>query len=429
MLFHLPADLAAGVFAGAMTSTPALASAIESVGGDGGRVSVGYGIVYPFGTIGVVLFVQLLPRLLKFDLAGSAGSSRETSENQIQRTLVELTNPALVGRSLSELDLLESSGVQVTRVLRDNRLAPIPDNFVLALGQNLVLVGYKKFLPAMVDFFGRPGANDILIDVEQERMQIVVTAPAAIGKTLEELNVRHDFKVTLSRIERQEVQFMPNGQTTLQPTDVLFAVGEHANLQRFAAFAGHRAGAIDHTDILSLSIGIVLGAIVGIAPIGLPGGRSFSLGLAGGSLLVALMLGHFGRVGGVVGFVPRASRLLMSELGLIFFLADAGTKAGASLLPVLRQYGFTLVLAGLMVKSAAIAVGYLAARRWFKMDIPTSLGAICGGMTSTPGLGAITSKTENRDPVISYAATYPIALILMTLLAQAVVSIIRMLVQ
>jgi Predicted permease len=181
---------------------------------------------------------------------------------------------------------------------------------------------------------------------------------------------------------------------------------------------------VDATDLLSLSAGLTLGIIVGLMPIGLPGSTPITLGLAGGPLLVALLLGHFGRVGRIVGHIPRPTRILLQELGLVFFLANAGVKGGVSMVATLQEYGPLLFALGVCVSVIPLALAWPIARKLFKLDPLQALGGICGGMTSTPALGAITAKTDSQVPVISYVSAYPVALIVMILIAKALIGLL-----
>ncbi len=423
-LFKVPVDLAAGVLAGSMTSTPALASALDALNHNP-NVSVGYGIAYVYGVVGVVLFVQLVPRMLGYNLeeevrrAGKGGGGR-----RIERVVIEVLNPGLFGKLISENSFTATQRCQISRVGKGDRFVPVTPDTRFEEGQILMAVGEDDRLPALVEFIGRKSDRKLFLDIETERLRVVATSPQVLDKTLRELNLLNAFGVTITRVERNTVALVPQADTVLQYGDVLTAIGEPKGLQGFAAFAGHRTRALDETDIISLAVGISLGLLIGMIPLGLPGGRSFSLGAAGGPLMVALVLAHFGSIGGIRGHVPRAARMLMTEMGLVFFLAGAGVQAGGQFMEVLRQQGPSLLVMGFFVTSVPMLVGYIAAKRFLRMGILETLGAICGGMTCTPGLGALSSKIDSDVPAISYAAVYPVALILVTLAAQIVVQVL-----
>ncbi|MCP4634778.1 MAG: YidE/YbjL duplication [candidate division Zixibacteria bacterium] len=423
---NIPTDLAVGIFAGAMTSTPSLAAAMDTLQSSS-AVSVGYGIAYPFGVIGVVMFVQLFPRLLKINLDEESEKIRsaEPIKKEIRRILVEIQNSSVVGKRISEIQFIEDSRCQIPRILIGERLIPVTPETTLQKGQHLLIVGKEHRLQHIIDFLGKCSDKTFFIDTESEHAQIVVTSHEVAGKKLKDLKLLIKFGVTVSRIIRNDVSFVPQATTMIRNADLLTIVGEPDNLKKFAAFAGHRARLLDHTDLVSLSVGIIAGVIVGMIPIALPGSRGFSLGMAGGPLLVALILAHYGNIGGIRGHIPRASRLLMMELGLVFFLADAGVKAGGKLIEILLQYGVTLLSMGVVVTIVPMLLCALFAKYYLKLNILQIIGGTCGGMTSTPGLGVISEKTDSDIPLISYATAYPVALIMMTVFTQLLVSLLN----
>ena len=425
-LLKVPTDLAAGIFAGAMTSTPALAAALEYLP-EPGAVTIGYGLAYPVGVVAVVLLVQVLPRLLRQrideqDTGGGNGLPR------IETVLVEVVNPAVCGKPLAEIHFIADQHCQVTRVMEEGNLEPVQPGLVLEPGMHLMLIGCRPELDTVTEYLGRVSDRHYTIDTESERMRVVVTAREAIGRTLAELAIRRRFHVTVSRVVRHDIEFIPSAGTRIEHTDVLIVIGEAEDLKRFSDFAGHRARALDETDLIYLGLGITLGAVAALFPIVLPGLAPFTLGMAGGPLLVALIIGHTGRIGRVHGHVPRAARNLLQNIGLIFFLAGAGAGAGSELLSVLADQGLALIAMAALTCIVPMVGGLFFARLVLKLDLLEILGGICGGMTSTPGLGTITSRTDSELPVVSYAGVYPVALIMMTLVVQAVIAVLSRLV-
>jgi putative transport protein len=425
-VFDIPCDLSVGIFAGSMTSTPALAAAIDMLKDSGPLASIGYGVAYPFGVVGVVLFVQLLPKIMGVDLDKlSTEITQQTSKSKmIMRVLVEITNPAVVGKHLVDLDFISRNSCQVVRVKKDQRMIPLTPDLILEAGEKVLVVGKEENLKLIVEFLGKRSDEPFFMDADRERRTVVVTSSAIVGRSLRGLDVLRKYGVSVSRIVRNDASFVPNADTIIQRADALTIVGEPENMERFSEEAGHRAKALEQTDLLSLAIGIVLGIILGTIPLGLGTGSSFALGMTGGPLFVALILGHFGRLGFLTGYMPRASRLFMTELGLVFFLMGAGVKAGGAFIEVVQTYGIKLFIMGVIVTSVPMIIGYPVARKLLKLNLLQTLGGTCGGMTSTPGLGAITAKTDSDIPVVSYATAYPVALILMTIFAQLVISLL-----
>ena len=425
-LFGLPAGFAAGLFAGSMTSTPALAASIESLG-QAGRdpttASIGYGLAYPIGVMTTVLFVQALPRLLRVDLDELSHrlDSADSTSSGIQRRLVEVCNPAVVGKRLSELQPLQDSHGQLTRVMQGERLVPIQADHVLEAGQIVMLVADAGHAEMLTMILGRPSTAEAAMDVDRDRAWVVVTNPDVLDRPLSELHLRGRFGLTISRVERYGASFVPSAKTILMMGDRLTVVGPPDGLRAFLKAAGHRVRKLHETDLTSLAAGLAAGIAIGQIPIPVPGVGTVTLGLAGGPLLAGLLFAHFGRFLGVVGYMPLAARMLAQELGLVMFLAAAGFTAGGSFLEYVREFGAAPFMASGIIAVVPLA-GALAVSRWgFRIDLLQTLGGACGAMTSTAALGTLTSKTDSERPITSYAAAYPMALVLMTIAAQLIV--------
>jgi putative transport protein len=411
--------------AGALTSTPGLAAGVEAAGPDSG-VAIGFGIAYPVGVIAVVLFVQFLPRALKqdWDTLGREAQMEGKAQRTIERALIEIANPAMAGKHPTDIAFLEQANAAITRRLQDGRLVPIEANDELRQGDHVIVVADSQSMPSVIEALGQRSDQPYTMDTETERRNVVVTARSMLHQRLGDLRLLKRFGVTVSRITRQDVSFVPTAETRLQRADVLTVVGAADRLEAFAEAAGHSQKALEATDLISMGLGIAAGIALGMITFPLPGLGGFSLGLAGGPLLVALGLSHFGRIGPVVGYMPRPSRMLLTEIGLSFFLAPAGVQAGASLIEVLKEYGVLLVLAGAVITLLPMVAAIILGRCAFKLNLLELLGGVCGGMTSTPALGAIASKTDAQAPVLGYAAAYPVALILMTVATQLVIGLL-----
>ena len=422
-IFGIPFDLAGGLFAGALTSTPALAAATEALSSGGqSNLAVGYGIAYPFGVIAVVLFVQLLPRILKFDLGAMKDSGDEEGDDFVRTALVVVKNPNLVGKRISDSGLESFESCTVSRVQKGSQLVPLQYEDTFSIGQKLYLVGVNREMKIAIDYLGEECKESVVRDAENERRLLLVTSKQVVGRTLKEIDPLREHGVIITRIRRLDYEFAAGSHTRLENGDQITVVGPAERLQAFSDLAGHRPQSLGETDLISLSIGLALGILFGMIPFALPGSGAITLGLAGGPLLVGLILGHFGKVGRITGYIPRPTRLLLQEFGLALFLASAGIKGGANIVETLTTQGWTLLAAGALIVLIPLVVAYFICRRFLKLNILQTLGGTCGAMTSTPALGVISSKTESPVPVISYATAYPAALILMTIFAKIIVS-------
>jgi putative transport protein len=425
-IFHIPTPLASGLFAGAMTSTPGLAAAMEASKTDTALVSIGFGLAYPFGVISIVLFIQLVPKLLGLDLTQEAEKrNAELPVNSITRVAIKITNPGLSGKTIIEQqDFLDQMNCHLPRELNNGKLISVDKNSRLEIGKIFLAVGHSDKLKHIIEHFGEEAEIDAIMDADNERMQIAVTSQEFAEKTLQEIGPLDNFNVTISRITRQDMTFVPAMNNRLEYGDLLTVVGTAADLHSFAQKAGNKHKQLHSTDIISLAVGIAAGVLLGKMPLQLPGIKAFYLGMAGGPLFLALIMGYFKRIGSLTTRIPMASKMLLMDLGLLFFLAGAGVKAGSKIVPIFMEHGITLLLAAVIIKLVPMILVFLAANKLFKMNILETLGGMCGGMTSTPALGTITARVDSEIPVTCYVAAYPVALILMTIIMQFLVTLL-----
>lgn len=421
-LLGIDYGVGAGVFAGACTSTPGLAAALEAAetaGQSSSPINIGYGVAYPFGVIGVVLFVQVLPKLLKKSLNEPGKQEQSNSDpNRIVTRVIRIQNNTLIGNNI--MTAIENGLLQcrVTRVMKNDMLVPLNSEDVFEDNQQLFVVGALSLVERDAALLGHiekdaPKSHRL----KDEMAEVLILEPSLSNKTLRELNTLSNYGIVVSRITRLGNTFVPHGDTEIFRNDVLTIVGQPEDIKEFKILCKHRSSAINATDIFSLATGVALGIAVG--KIELING--FSLGTAGGPLLVSLILGHLGHVGSVVGYMPRNTRVMVMEFALMLFLAGAGVNGGATLIETLREQGLTLCCIGILVTLLPLLIGYVLSRKFLGLSLAETLGGICGGMTSTPALGAITAQTDKQSPVIAYATAYPLALLLMTVLSKVLI--------
>ena len=431
-LWNLPFDLATGLYAGALTCTPALAAAIDSVnrltGGGSAAVSVGYGIAYPFSMIGVVLLVQLLPRLLKQDLKAEEARWREAQAIEtpgIVARKYRITNPNVDGRLVSEIDLHRLSTVNLSRIRRGDKVFAATPKTRLQLDDVVMAVGQEAEIAKMSVLLGEP-ADDVQMDVNTDVKSddVYVTEESLTGRKLMDLKIWQRYTVVITRIRRQGLELTPTGIATLEIGDSIRVVGESAAVDEFVHLVAGKPGRRHETQMITFLLGLVLGVALGTVSIPLPNGLDLRLGSAGGVFLVGLLIGHFGRVGSFRLWVPPAARNITRELGLMLFLAGAGTNAGAQIVEVIQQQGLSLIAAGVLISSVTTLVGLLLMLPFYRMTLLSTMGALCACMTNPPALGAAQSQAETDLPTVSYASVYPAALIFKILIAQVLVEVL-----
>lgn len=428
---RLPYDLAAGLFTGALTNTPALAAAVDAVSRidpqRSATVAVGYGIAYPFSLIGIVLLVQALPAMLRRDVR--AEEKRWLQSQQAERLALQvkqylISNPNCEGKLLRELNPHRMSRVNISRVRQGDRVFAATPEVVLHQGDIVMVVGPEDELAKMRLLLGEETQVPMDVNTNVASVDVEVTESSLVGKTLASLKVWERYTVVITRIRRQGIEITPAGSSTLEMGDTLRVVGERSSVAQFVQLASRDSRRVDETNMVPFLIGLVLGILLGAIPFRLPNGMVLKLGAAGGAFLVSLLVGHFGHIGPFRMYVPPAARNLSRELGLMLFLAGAGTTAGAPLWSVVRQQGFSLFLAGAAITIVAVIAGLTVMLKVYRMDILGTLGALCAGMTNPPGLAAANAQAETDLPALIYASIFPVALIFKIIMAQVLVTVL-----
>ena len=420
-LFHFSPALSIGLMTGALTSTPGLAAALQATHDP--IASVGYGIAYPFGVIAVVLFVQLLPRILKIDLEKDLKESNGPIRNEESPEVmtIEVTNYAYNKKTIRELHFERYHSIVISRVIRRDRNIIALNDTVILKGDYLVVVGLKADLEKLCHEIGKLVKIDFHNSDHVKLRKVTVASEDVIGRSLKELGLRSVYGVTVTRIERGGFEFNQNPRWRLERGDVLTVVSSEDRLNEVETLFSRNHLTVTNVHILSLSLILLIGILVGMVPIYLPGLGTINLGVAGGPLFIALIIGHFGKIGPIRARYYQPSTKVVSDLGLVLFLAGAGTTAGQGIVDVVQSEGLGLVFGGSIITLTPILAGYYISKKWFKLNTIHSLGALCGGMTSTPGLGSVNQLINSEEPAIAYAAAYPFALIFVAITSQLLI--------
>ncbi len=440
--FGLSANLAAGLYSGATTCTPGLAAALEAVRrmtGDPGSAetieavnatSVGYGAAYPFSVVCVVLLVQLLPRLLRTPAKTAAAAFRaeeETHTPPLDECAFRVTNRNCAGRTVEELQALHLSNAVLCRIKHEGEIYPVKPETTLRLGDTVLAVGTPEELAKLEAVLG-----DVVVEPMQDPSGkvtselLLVSRKDVVGKSFRELCIWERFGVVVTRLRRENVELTPRGDVRLEPGDVLRVVGTRRDIRALADALGREERRLAETSFVPFAAGIALGAAVGQIPITLPGGLEVRLGMGGGAFLVALLLGHLGTIGPVRVYVPNAAKYFARELGLVIFLAGAGAGAGQRFVPILREAGGQLIMAGALVTLATVVTALFIIYALCRWNLLYGAGALSACMTNPPGLAAATALTDSDAAPVGFASVYPVALIAKILFAPLVYLLLRM---
>jgi len=428
-LFGFDASTGAGLFAGALTSSPGLAVAVEAVEG---HAAAAYGVTYAGGIISVILFVNLLPRLMNIDIAAEeATMDKERTENNPPFTFhhVEVTNTNLFGKKIVELKLKQIAPVVLTRLLRKGAAEPllVTGETILQEGDHLRIAGRENDLERIELFLGKPVEGEIAFNKVLTKKSIIVSKQSAAGFTVGFLNLRETFGVQVTRITRNGIDLPASTTTKLHLGDIIHAVGDERALKNVSRILGNDMKQTYTVSLLPILIGLVVGFLLGELPLDLPLVGRFSFGTTGGVLVSGLILGHLYKTGPFIWEMPTTGNEFLRTLGLMFFLATVGTKTGSTIIATVAAQGPKLVVAGLLVTLLPMMIYVVIGRYLQKIPFLKMLGVLTGGMTSTPGLAAANSYTSSAYPSSAYATVYPVGLIGMILITKALVYILTLL--
>jgi putative transport protein len=433
-LLKLPYPLAAGLYTGALTNTPALAAAIDAVErtapGSSAAVSVGYGIAYPLGMLGVILLTQFLPRLTRTDLKAEA--ERWEAEKQVESPGLEarqyrISNPNCEGKTVAEVNPHRLTQANISRIKHGEQVFAATPDSPLHVGDVVMVVGAPEELAKMALILGEETHERMDVNANVLAIDVDVLEEAMTGKRLAEMRVWERYTVVITRIRRHGQEIAPTGAITLEMGDSIRVVGDKAAVEQFAQQVHGAPHKADETNMLPFLIGLGLGVLVGSIPIRLPNEILVKLGSAGGAFLVGLLIGHFGGIGPWRMYVPRAARVVLRELGLMLFLAGAGVSAGELFVATLSEYGVSLLIGGALISLTSFLAGLLLMHLVFRMNLLGTMGTLSGSMTNPPALAAANSLTNSDLPTLYYATVYPAALIFKILVVQILVEVLRLL--
>jgi len=436
-VLDLPAPTAAGLFCGALTNTPALAATVETVkvlGSDlpvdelvnqASSPVVAYGLAYPFGVLGIILSFFVAKRVLRVDFAKEeAERRRHEAMNAIQSRTFRVTNPGLFGRTLERvLATIPDRGFSVSRIKKGEAVTIVAPDTVLSEGDLLVAVGSERELERAAILFGETCAEHLhehLGDIHFRRL--FVSNKEVVGSTIRDLQLERRFRATITRLQRGDVEFVPSQDTVLEFGDRVRVVTPKEQLPVLAGLLGDSTKGMAETDFLSLSAGIVLGVAVGMIPIPLPNGLTFKLGFAGGPLLVALVLGRLERTGPVTWGLPLNANLVLRQVGLVFFLAGIGTRAGLGFLSTVRAGGLALVAGGALVTTLVAVATIFLGYRVLRLPLAAVMGLLSGMQTQPACLAYANQQTDSDQPNVWYSTVYPTAMVVKIVLAQVLVT-------
>ena len=411
-LTGVPIGVGLGLFGGAFTSSPALVSAMQF--SPENEVIFGYGVAYPFGLLGVILFISISMRLLRKKL-----EEETRSYSKMVAKLYRITSDQYNGQLLKEIPDIQNNNVAISGILRDLSLRTASGTTAIFKNDIVRLEGFQDDVDSVGTMLGEEVHENFEENPELDSRSIVVENTNVINRSISDLGIRLRFNVSLTRVVRANVEFVPRYDQVLAYGDVVVAVGSPYQLDQLEMFLGHEHQTVQRrVDIRSLAAALFLAFFIGGLIIPLPAIGNFSLGLAGGGLVAGLIFGHYGRIGNFIGRFPRNATDVLKELGLALFFVQVGFDTGQSFVESLDFSAIYYALYALLFAVVPMAVSFLVGHYFMKIPISECFGVICGGMTFTPGLDIIREIDKSERPVVAYSSVYPVSLILVILLVQ-----------
>lgn len=423
-LWHYQSDIAAGIFAGAMTSTPSLATAVEITHSP--MAAASYGLTYCFGIIGVIVFLKLSPVLFKKKISEEENELNKSFSHafpKVESSHFEISNPNLFGKKLKDIHLTAFAPVSITRHLIKGECFAIrvTKDTILNEGDIIRIVGREEDLKKVEMLFGKKTETTIHFTGNLVRQKMIVSKKDIIGRTLASLNLTENFNIQVARVVRNGIELPAAPNQRLRIGDVLHVVGEKKSIENAVQMIGNDLRASLTTDVLSLLIGLLLGLTLGHIPLGIPNVGTIELGNSGGVLLAGLVLGMLHNTKSRLWQIPQPTNTFIRELGLMFFLASVGSSAGTQFIITLKHEGATLLVAGIIVTTFTTFLGYGFCRKILRIPYLQTLGVLAGGMTNSPALAATSDITKTNYIASAYATVYPVALLSMILYTKLIV--------
>lgn len=424
-LFNIPLPVVLGIFSGAVTNTPALGAGQQILRDLGvpfevvDQMGMSYAMAYPFGICGILLTMWLVRLFFRINVEKEAQQFEESSGNghaHLHTINVRVENPNLHQMAIQDVPMLNSDNIVCSRLKRGELLmVPAPGTLIQA-GDLLHLVGRPEDLHNAQLVIGQEVATSLSTrgtDLKVER--VVVTNEKVLGKKIRDLHVKQRYDVVISRLNRAGVELVASSSASLQFGDILNLVGRPEAIDAVAAELGNAQQKLQQVQMLPVFIGIGLGVLLGSIPLFIPGfPAALKLGLAGGPLIMALILGRIGSIGKLYWFMPPSANLALRELGIVLFLAVVGLKSGGDFVATLTQGdGLSWIAYGIFITAIPLLTVGILARMLANMNYLTLCGMLAGSMTDPPALAfANNLHATSGAAALSYATVYPLVMFL-----------------
>lgn len=418
-----------GILFGAVTNTPGLGAAQDALNQlhyTGSPIALGYACAYPLGVVGIIGSMIAIHYIFRISLAKEEESLKNNHSNNLNqpRTLsLEVSHEKVCGKNLLEVRKLIGKEFVCSRISHQGTVSIPNHETILQKGDHVFIVCTEEDAPAIIDCIGKEDALDWKkLDLPMVSRRLLITKPEINGKTLESIHFRSVYNVNVTRVNRSGVDLFANPNLTLQVGDRVMVVGEQDAIDQVASVVGNSLKRLDHPNIATIFIGIFLGILLGSIPITFPGMPTpVKLGLAGGPLIISILIGRFGHKLRLVTYTTMSANLMLREVGIVLFLSSVGIEAGANFVQtVVQGDGLLYVGCGFLITTIPLLIIGAIGRLHYKLNYFTLMGLIAGSNTDPPALAYATHQASNDAPAVGYSTVYPLSMFLRILAGQII---------
>lgn len=420
-------DTITGIMSGAVTNTPGMGAATTAFkdmnGYNSPNIALGYSVAYPLGVIGCILAMITIKSFYKGEKR--LGKNKD-NDVDIQRISIKVTKNDVRGVALEDIRKKSNLNFVISRVKYKSATTCTVANSQtrLDIGDTILVIADSKIHGQLTELFGEvieqewQNGNDMLVS-----RKIVFTKPKLNGTKLGKLNIRKGFGTNITRVNRAGVDLAPTANFRLQVGDILTVVGQEASVENVKKLLGDERKYLDHPNLVPIFIGIALGCILGCIPLsGTLISTPLKLGLAGGPLIVAILVSYFGPKMKIVTYTTTSANLMIREIGITLFLACVGLGAGGNFVDsIVNQGGYMWILYGAIITIIPIIIAGAVGRYIFKIKYNTLAGVIAGSCTNPPALAFANQQSKGGETAVGYATVYPLAMFLRILIGQMMI--------
>ncbi|MHB9056272.1 MAG: putative transporter [Paludibacteraceae bacterium] len=424
-----------GILSGAVTNTPGLGAAQEALrqAKDAGQITdipqiaLGYAVAYPLGVVGIITSMILIRILFRIDLSKEAKEIEiedEAIQEQPDKLTIKFNNKAIVGKTLHQIKRMIGRKFVISRMMRDNTFSIPQSDTIFQLGDILLIVASKIDAEPIIAFMGEETEMDWKTSEKQlVSRRIVITRNEINGKTLGSLRLRTIYGVNITRVSRSGIDLLGATNLILQVGDRVMVVGELDAIGKVEKLLGNTLKRLNEPPIITIFVGIFLGVLFGSIPFYFPGmPMPVKLGLAGGPLILAILIGRFGYKLKLITYTTQSANLMLREVGITLFLASVGLSSGGKFVEtVFTSNGLMWVGIGFIITILPLLIIGIIGRKTLKLNYYTLIGLLAGSTTDPPALAYSSSIAPNDQPAVAYSTVYPLTMFLRVILAQILI--------